>query len=227
MEAYEPGYICNHSDHEGRYAFDQQPGIGLFNLSCLAQALLPLLDEDPNQGAEWARQALGEYQGHYVRHYAELMRAKLGLTTTQPGDQALVEDLFDIMANQHVDFTILFRRLCDFASRDDTANNRLRDLFLNRQAFDDWARRYAARLQAEHSDDAERAVRMKQVNPKYILRNYLAEQAIRKAEQEQDYHEIEVLFKLLQAPYAEHEAFAHYADHPPEWASQISVSCSS
>ncbi len=261
MEAYEPGYICNHSDHEGRYAFDQQPEIGLFNLSCLAQALLPLLDEDPNKGAEWARQALSAYQGHYVRHYAELMRAKLGLQTVSVGDQKLSDDLLNLMARDKVDYTILFRRLCDFDSGsvdgahstnpNNTAssgfsptglggnpdansripaqgrNGNIRDLFFNRESFDHWAKRYAARLQSEDSNDTERAARMKQVNPKFILRNYLAEQAIRQAEQARDYSEIEVLFKLLQTPYAEHAAFEHYADHPPEWASQISVSCSS
>lgn len=237
MEAYEPGYICNHSDHEGRYAFDQQPEIGLFNLSCLAQALLPLFDDEANKGAEWARDALGKYKGHYVRRYAELMRAKLGLTTVQEEDQSLIEDLLEMMANQHVDFTILFRRLSNFATsarqdrhsgpEPESRNSKIRDLFLNRTPFDDWAKRYAQRLQDEDSNDSERATRMQQVNPKYILRNYLAEQAIRKAEDDKDYSEVDVLFKLLQNPFDEHAEYDHYADHPPQWASRISVSCSS
>ena len=245
METYEPGYVCNHSDHEGRYAFDQQPEIGLFNLSCLAQALLPLLEEDPNKGAEWARDALGKYQGHYVKAYATHMRAKLGLLTAHDNDQAMIEDLLEMMANQKVDFTILFRRLCDFTCRPECpdpkgrsthnetervlceGNTEIRDLFLNREFYDRWAKRYAKRLQDENSDDAERAARMKKTNPKYILRNYLAEQAIRKAEDDKDYSEIDVLFTLLQNPFDEHDAFDHYANHPPEWANQISVSCSS
>ena len=258
LETYEPGFICNHSDHEGRYAFDQQPEIGLFNLSCLAQALLPLFGEDKKSSSQWALRAFGKYEGHYVRHYAELMRAKLGLNTVEVEDQKLIEDLLELMANNKVDFTILFRRLCEFdscsvggahptkhnktndrhsgpepESRNNKMDSRLRgndgprDLFLNREAFDSWAKRYAQRLQEENSDDSERTARMKQVNPKYILRNYLAEQAIRKAEDDKDYSEVEVLFKLLQNPFDEHPEFDHYADHPPEWADQISVSCSS
>ena len=229
MEAYDPAYICNHSDHEGRYAFDRQAEIGLFNVSCLAQALLPLFDEDPNKGAEWAKQALSEYQGHYVHHYAGLMRAKLGLNNVEVEDQKLIEDLLALMATDRVDFTILFRRLCDFSTiaRGGAHPPGLRDLFMQRDAFDHWAYQYKVRLLKEAGVDEVRQRRMRQVNPKYILRNYLAEQAIRKAENDKDYSEIDILFRLLQNPFAEHGEFDTYADHPPEWASQISVSCSS
>lgn len=227
MEAYQPGFVCNHSDHEGRYAFDQQPEIGLFNLSCLGQALLPLFDEDRKQSADWALSAMGKYNRLYRHEYGLLMRAKLGLATAQKEDPQLIADLLELMANDQVDYTILFRRLCDFTSRPEDRPTTLRDLFLRREAFDDWARRYAQRLQDEDSNDSERAARMRQINPKYVLRNYLAEQAIRKAEEEKDYSEIDVLFKLLQDPFAEHTEFEHYAGHPPEWATQISVSCSS
>jgi len=232
VEAYQPGYICNHSDHEGRYAFDQQPEIGLFNLSCLAQALLPLLDDVPDQGAEWARQALGEYQRQYVAHYAELMRAKLGLQEVMVEDQALLQGLLDLMQANRVDYTILFRRLAGIKTDGGLRfakppYDSMRDLFLDREGFDAWLGQYTARLQKENSDDAERQVRMNQVNPKYILRNYLAEVAIRKAEDERDYSEIETLFTLLQKPFDEHPEYEEYAEHPPEWAGDIAVSCSS
>ena len=226
LDAYQPGYICNHSDYQGRYAFDQQPSIGLFNLSCLAQALLPLLHEDPQQGAEWAQAALGEYQGQLVKHYAELMRAKLGLREAMTEDQPLLQGLLDLMQANQTDYTILFRRLSGLTSRYDLKNT-VRDLFLDREGFDAWGKTYAARLQKENADDAERSVRMKRVNPKYILRNYLAEVAIRKAEDEKDYSEIDTLFNLLQNPFDEQSEYERYADHPPEWAGQIEVSCSS
>jgi len=235
MEAYQPGYICNHSDYEGRYAFDQQPSIGLFNLSCLAQALLPLLHEVPQQAAEWAQAALSEYQGQLVAHYAALMRAKLGLREAMDEDQDLLQGLLDLMQANQTDYTILFRRLSGFESRlvggahptGGNADQPLRDLFLDRHGFDAWAGRYAARLQKENSVDAERQRHMNKVNPKFILRNYLAEIAIRKAEDNQDYAEIDSLFRLLQSPFDEHPEYESYASQPPEWANEIAVSCSS
>ena len=235
MEAYDPKYICNHSDHSGRYAFEQQAEIGLFNMSCLAQALLPLLHEVPEQGVVLARAVLDQYQGRFVEHYARLMRAKLGLQDERPEDQALLQDLLDLMAANQTDYTILFRRLGEYktpgglrsANPPHDAQTSVRDLFLDRDAFDAWAKRYAARLQAEQSDDAARKLRMNQVNPKYILRNYLAEVAIRKAEDEQDYTEIDTLFRLLQRPFDEQADHEAYAGHPPAWATKIAVSCSS
>ncbi len=230
VEAYQPGYICNHSDHSGRYAFDQQPEIGLFNLSCLAQALLPVLmeseDDSPDKAVEMAKDIMTQYQPLYIKEYAGLMRAKLGLVEAMPEDQTLLQELLDLMQQNQVDYTILFRKLGDFRS-DETQNHELRDLFLDREGFDQWSSRYAARLAKENSNDSERKVRMNKINPKFILRNYLAEIAIRKAEDEKDYSEIDVLFKILQQPFDEWPEFESYAGHPPEWASDIAVSCSS
>jgi len=219
MEAYNPGYICNHSDHTGRYAFDQQPQTGLFNLSCLAQALLPLFDENPDQCVEHAKAVLAEYHPLYVKEYATLMRAKLGLLETHDEDQSLLSDLLGLMQQNNVDYTILFRRLAKFAD--------CRDLFVDRESYDAWSERYAQRLQKENSQGEARKHRMSRVNPKFILRNYLAEVAIRKAEDEKDYSEIDKLFTILQHPYDEWPEYESYAGHPPEWAEQISVSCSS
>jgi uncharacterized protein YdiU (UPF0061 family) len=130
------------------------------------------------------------------------------------------------MHQNQVDYTILFRRLSDF-NKQEPRHNALRDLFLDRESFDQWADRYAQRLQKETSVDAERKQNMNRVNPKFILRNYLAEIAIRKAQDDKDYSEIETLFTLLQHPYDEWPEHEKYAGHPPEWAQQISVSCSS
>jgi len=227
MEAYDPGYICNHSDHHGRYAYDQQPNIGLFNLTCFAQAILPLLSEEPEHAAEIAKGKLEQYQHLYISHYATQMRSKLGLTEKMDQDQELVKDLLALMAKDKVDFTILFRKLCDFSSSDNPKNTQIRDLFLQREAFDRWAERYKNRLNKESSDDDARSGRMKQINPKFILRNYMAEIAIRKAEDEKDYSKIDQLLSLLQSPFDEHPELEHYAGFPPDWANNIAVSCSS
>ena len=227
MEAFDPHYICNHSDYSGRYAYDQQPNIGLFNLSCFAQAILPILSENVEEAVEIARSKLEAYQPIYTKYYASQMRNKLGFNTVENEDESLTTDLLALMAQDKVDFTILFRNLCEFSCASDLQNNTLRDLFIQRSAFDQWAKRYRERLLKEQSIDQERQKRMKTVNPKYILRNYMAELAIRKAEDEKDYSELDRLFGILQAPYDEQPENEDYAGFPPDWANSLSVSCSS
>jgi uncharacterized protein YdiU (UPF0061 family) len=233
MEGYQPGYICNHSDPNGRYAYNQQPSIGLFNLSCFAQAILPVLSgnddesESVEQAVEIAKAALETYQQRYINYYSENMRAKLGFSQTFEEDEALVSDLLDLMEYDKVDFTIFFRQLCSFSTQPDEINHATRDLFLQSEGFDQWASRYIRRLKKEHIDDHHRSSQMKQVNPKYILRNYMAENAIRQAEEHKDYSEIDRLMTLLRLPYDEQPEFEEYASHPPDWANNISISCSS
>ena len=227
LDNYQPGYICNHSDYQGRYAFEQQPHIGLFNLSCFAQALLPLLDKSPEHAAEIATKELESYQTLFINDFARLMRQKLGLEKELNEDQQLVEELLTLMKDDSVDYTILFRRLCDFDSDVIENNSAIRDIFRQRSRFDQWARSYQQRLHEESDNDQQRSIKMKQVNPKYILRNYMAEVAIRKAEEEKDYSEIDRLFQLLQDPFSEQVDFEAYADFPPGWSEEISVSCSS
>ena len=232
LDNYQPGYICNHSDYQGRYAFDQQPNIGLFNLSCFAQAILPLINKRPDKAAEMAKQELEKYQTIFISDFADRMRKKLGLEETFDEDQQLVEELLGLMQNDNVDYTILFRRLCDFDSeninnQDINNNAAIRDIFIQRDQFDQWANKYQQRLAKGSDNDKQRAIKMKKVNPKYILRNYMAEVAIKKAEEEKDYSEIDRLFNLLQNPFDEQPENETYAGHPPEWAQEISVSCSS
>lgn len=225
MEQYDPGFVCNHSDHHGRYAFDKQPEVGLFNLSCLAQAMLPLIHENTETAVEIAKQELQQYQPQFTSFYAAHLRAKLGLLDALEYDQPLVQDLLTIMQKNQVDYTLCFRALSieNTAQRD----NAVRDLFIDRAAADDWLARYQDRLQEEDSIEAERSDYMKQENPKYILRNYLAETAIRKAQDEQDYSEIDRLMRCLANPYDEQPEFEDYAAMPPDWAQNLSVSCSS
>jgi uncharacterized protein YdiU (UPF0061 family) len=227
MEAYDPGFICNHSDHHGRYAFDQQPDIGLFNISCLAQTLLPLLHENSDKAQLMAVQEMKKYKHDYVRYYNKTMQKKLGLTTVSDEDKLLLSDLLKMMKDDRVDYTILFRRLCDFDSSNLSNNNKIRDLFLQRERFDQWADRYQQRLSKENVPDTERQLKMKKVNPKYILRNYMTEIAIHKAQVNHDYSEINTLFTLLQNPFDEQPEYESYADFSPDWAQKISVSCSS
>ena len=219
LDAFDPGYVCNHSDTSGRYAFDQQPDVAAWNLTKLAQTLVPLMS------VEAASQAISEYPQLFGRAYLERMAAKFGLP---PGSETatLVMDALQLLAQNHVDYTIFLRRLCNFDSGEN-APNTLRDLFLDRAAFDAWAARYAAALRQQGSVDTERAAAMRRVNPKYILRNHLAEIAIRRAADDRDYSEVNRLHALLARPFDEQPEYEAYAAEPPDWARKIEVSCSS
>ncbi|MBC7993563.1 MAG: YdiU family protein [Rhizobacter sp.] len=221
LDAFDPGHVCNHSDHQGRYAYARQPNVAFWNLHALAQALLPLIGE-PDEALE----ALEVYKTAFPRALEQKMRAKLGLATEQDSDRDLIDGLLKRMAADRSDFSISFRRLAQFSTADGAANAPVRDLFIDREAFDAWAAQYTARLRAESSVDAERALRMNRVNPKYLLRNHLAEVAIREA-QAGDFSETQRLLKVLERPFDEQPEHAAYADFPPEWAQSIEVSCSS
>lgn len=227
MDAYDPGYVCNHSDHHGRYAFERQPSVGLWNLTCLAQAMLPLFDpEDGEAAAAQARDLLADYEPTLVRTYASGMRAKLGLCDARDDDQELSARLLGLMQADRVDYTNLFRDLGGLRLDDATADAQLRDRFVDRPGFDAWAMDYRTRLRAEQSDDAQRHAVMQTVNPRYVLRNYLVQQAIEQAEQGH-YGEIDRLLSLLSRPFEDQPGMQAYAGEPPDWGRHIEVSCSS
>ncbi|XLZ73111.1 protein adenylyltransferase SelO [Massilia sp. SR12] len=221
MEGFDANHICNHSDNQGRYSYANQPQIGHWNCYALAQALLPLIGE-----VELTQEALDVYQPEFARHIDQLLHAKLGLTTTQEGDRELLDGLYAILQANHTDYTIFFRRLSGLHAAGPAGDEPLRDLFIDRPAFDQWAEAYRARLRAENSDDAARKLAMDQVNPKYVLRNYMAQVAIEKA-QNKDFSEVERLQALLERPFDEQPENEHYAALPPDWSNQLSVSCSS
>ena len=224
LDHYNPGFICNHSDHHGRYAFDQQPSIGLWNCSCFAQALLPLLHEDGETAAAQARELLELYEPMLVKTFALGMRAKLGLVKEESVDQQLSSELLELMEKNKADYTNTFRRLSDITLNG--GRGKARDSFVDREAFDAWTDKYRERLSLESLDDAARKQAMDAVNPKYVLRNYLAQAAIEKAQQK-DFSMVNDLLAVLQSPFDEHTEFAAWAAEPPSWADEISVSCSS
>jgi uncharacterized protein YdiU (UPF0061 family) len=232
LDAFDPDHICNHSDDRGRYSWNNQPQIGYWNLRALAHALLPLVPE-----AKEDPQALNDILQTYEHRFPQAMnarwRAKLGLHAERPEDQELAIDFLRLLTTGRVDFTIAFRRLGRFVSEGkpealatDGRNAPVRDLFLDRAAFDAWATRYALRLQSESSLDAERAARMGRTNPLYVLRNHMAETAIRRAQHGDD-SEVQRLQRLLQNPFDAQTGCEADADFPPSWAQSIEVSCSS
>jgi uncharacterized protein YdiU (UPF0061 family) len=217
LDAYDAGFICNHSDPYGRYAFDQQPNVGLWNCARLAESLLSLIDR------EQAIAALDGFAPAYVARHAELMRAKLGLATAEPDDMPLVADLLELLHADGADYTRTFRALGQWRAGDPLATL---SPAADRAAFDAWGARYAERLAREGSIDVERRARMERANPKYVLRNHLAQRAIALAER-REYSEIERLLTILRDPFAEHPEYERYAAEPPEAEREIVVSCSS
>jgi uncharacterized protein YdiU (UPF0061 family) len=218
LDAFDPNHVCNHSDDQGRYSYARQPGIGFWNLHALAQALLPLVDGPPEAASEQLLAALEPFKAEFAQAMVSGLRAKLGLTGARDEDPALADDLLRLMAEDRADFTIAWRRLAHV----DAA----RDVFLQRDKFDAWAARYRERLAWESSDDAQRAARMNRVNPKFVLRNHLAQTAI-EAAQRGEFGETERLLKVLERPFDEQPAHEADAGYPPDWASQLEVSCSS
>ena len=225
LDAFDAHHICNHTDEGGRYAYDRQPEVAHWNCSRLLQACLPLLHEVPEQAVEIAQAILDAFPPTYTEAVTRRWRAKLGLVAEESDDPELINRLLTIMHRSRADFTRSFRMLSELESATDAAL-RLRDYFSDLEAFDAWLGDYRARLRREHSDDAQRRQHMNAVNPKYVLRNWMAQGAIEQAQQG-DATEIDRLMRLLARPYDEQPDMERYFAEPPAWAQHIEVSCSS
>jgi uncharacterized protein YdiU (UPF0061 family) len=232
MDGFDPGHICNHSDTQGRYAYARQPNIAYWNLYALAQALLPLIGDD-----DLAEHVLEGYKTLFPRLLGDAMRAKLGLNgdlakeDQREQDWLLVEDLLQLLASERVDYTVFWRRLSQAMAQDDGTWQSAQahwqgvsDLLLDRPRLQLWLERYRARVGGVSPKVL--GEQMLRTNPKFVLRNHLAEIAIRQAAQG-DFSEIAVLQDLLHSPFDEHPGFESYAQLPPDWASQLEISCSS
>lgn len=216
LDDYQPGYICNHSDHQGRYAFDNQPAVALWNLQRLAQSLSGLID------VAHLNAALTHYQTQLLAHYSQSMRQKLGFGNPQDGDNQLLSELFDLMTREGSDYTRTFRGLCEVEQASPALA--LRDEFIDRAAFDSWYQRYRARLRREALSDDQRQRQMRAVNPALVLRNWLAQRAIDGAESD-DTSELARLTAALADPFSTPDA--DLMARPPEWGKRLIVSCSS
>ena len=213
LDAYEPHFICNHSDDNGRYAFDRQPAIGHWNLRALALALTTLIAE------EELIAGLNGYESAFTEHYNSLMRAKLGLAGPAPDDGALIGELLNLMAQNKADYTNSFRLL----SRTSTDEQAWLDLFIDHSAAKAWLEKYRARIAPE----GDVRTRMEQVNPRYVLRNWIAETAIRAVQDKGDITALDRIFNMLQKPFDDQPENGHFAAPPPDEMRGLEVSCSS
>jgi len=228
LDNYDSKFICNHSDYQGRYSFENQPYIGLWNLNCLARAMMSLITVDE------AKQALSLYETNYHSHYLNLMQQKLGLFEGNSDEyKNLIYVLLELLDDNIVDYSIFFRKLSDFKT--DSLENRdiksintlLTKMFTDEKSFNLWAEDYSRALKGQSLTDIQRKYKMDLINPKYILRNYIAQLIIEKVDEEKDFDYLDKWLNVLQTPYDEHPELELFAASPPEWAEQISVSCSS
>ena len=219
LDDYDAHFICNHSDYDGRYSYENQVDIAHWNLTALAQALTPMV------GEKELREGFRHFLPSQRRQYLEHMRRRLGLRRAEEGDDELLKRLLGLMQRGGVDYSLFFRRLGDEPVA--AALRRLREEFVDLAGFDGWSGDFLARLALEEPESEEdRRARMHAVNPKYILRNYLAQEAIQAAEQG-DYGPVRELHAVLSRPFDEQPGKESYAERPPEWGKHLEISCSS
>ncbi|CAN5747647.1 YdiU family protein [soil metagenome] len=224
MEEYDPRKVFSSIDHQGRYAYSNQPNAMHWNLTRLAETLLPLLVKEEGSdeaGLASAHEALEKFGFQFEAARNAGMRLKLGLTTEYAGDVALAEDLLSRMAENDADFTLTFRRLCDAAAMTD-GNQEVRALFANPASYDAWEKAWRSRLTKEPISPQERAAQMRQVNPALIPRNHFVEAVLRAAIDRQDFEPFEELLDVLAHPYDDRSGMERYTipARPEEYVSK-------
>ncbi len=210
LEAYDPAKVYSSIDHYGRYAYGNQARVALWNLTRLAEALLPVLEQETGSREEAlasAQASLSAFAPQFEEAHAAGLRRKLGLFSERAHDADLAQELLTRMASNRADFTLTFRRLCDSVE----GNAGVRELFADPTAYDSWAKGWHARLTEEPMPAAERAAAMRLANPAFIPRNHLVEAAIEAASQRQDFQPFEELLDVVSRPYEERPGLERYA----------------
>jgi uncharacterized protein YdiU (UPF0061 family) len=232
VDNFDPNWTPNTTDAEnGRYRYGHQPNIALWNLARFAEALFPLIQNEAR-----IHEALGLYRSTFEKTYGEMLAQKLGFKELLPSDQGLVESLFENLQKTETDFAIFFRALSNLKPGDDLVE-KIKPAFYSEtispeitEAWQKWSSRYEGRLKSEGLSFEVRSTAMKKTNPKYVLRNYLSQNAIKAAEAG-DYSQIERLLRVMEKPYDEQPGEEELAGRRPEWARNSpgcsALSCSS
>ncbi len=202
LERYQPGYVCNSSDIGGRYAFDRQVDMAEWNLTALGQTFTGRVELEP------LRQTLEGFQPLYQSHYVRLMRARLGLVDEDAGDEALIGRLLKILQGAELDYNLFFRQLTDAQGLDELLP--LADACVVPADLQQWLQGWWARAMPAGRDNAERQQAMQRVNPLYVLRNSLIQEAIEAAHR-QDYGPVRQLHQVISAPFAALPGCERYA----------------
>ena len=211
IEAFDPATVYSFIDRRGRYAWNQQPGIAQWNLARLAEALLPLLADSEAEALDMANARIAAFGPAFESHFHAGLANKLGLAERRDGDAELAFELLRIMHPNRADMTLTFRRLGALSARDGASNEAVGELFDDAGAFDAWAQRWRQRLQAEGQDDASRQSAMNAINPAFILRNHLAQQAVDAAIEKLDFDPMHRLNQVLARPFDDQPEHADLA----------------
>ena len=212
LEAYHPDAVFSSIDHRGRYAYRNQAPAANWNLTRLAECLLPLFEKEAGgdqAGMTSAQEALAAFEPTYLAAHNSGLRRKLGLLTVLEGDTALAQDLLDRMASNRADFTLTFRRLCDAAANPD-ADTQVRTLFADPAAFDAWTTLWHKRLTQEPHTAPEIAAAMRTVNPAFIPRNHRIQEAIEAAEERHDFVPFQTMLNVISRPYDDRPELQQY-----------------
>ena len=209
MDTFNQTKVFSSIDHMGRYAYGNQPPIVQWNLTRLAETILPLIDKIPDHAVDLAKEVIEVYPERFRDYWLSGMRRKLGLFTSESEDETLIQSLLDNMQENEADFTLTFRRLCD-AALDPEMEGSLRYLFKDAGAYDKWATNWRDRLSREVKAPDERVELMRQVNPAVIPRNHRVEQALEAAVEQVDYGPFEKLLQVLSSPYVEPDEHKEY-----------------
>ncbi len=213
MDAYNPGIVFSSIDHAGRYAYGNQPRIAHWNLARLAETLLPLLSDDEDAAMTTAKAVIGGFAPRFEATYLGGLNRKIGLSQGREGDPALVQGLLKAMAENEADFTLTFRRLADAAVSPE-GDSAVRALFTSPGAYDDWSLQWHERLRDDPMTPEDRRSAMQAVNPAYIPRNHLVEEALTAAVERNDFTPFEWLLEVLSQPFEERAGFERYTLPP-------------
>lgn len=217
LDDYDKNYVCNHTDRQGRYSFGSQPGVGHWNLDMLAKTLSPLISY------EFTEEILDEfYWSTYEQEFSRLMYAKMGLEREEEDDKTLLYSMLSSLANATIDYTLFFRRL----SRFDGEFAPILDIAIHRAPLESWLKKYTQRLKKESLSEVKRHEKMLKVNPKYILKNHILQEAIERA-QKRDYSLVEELLKVALSPFEEHKELEYLTKETPREYKNSKLSCSS
>ena len=212
MDNFNPSHICNLSDTSGRYSYQNQPYVGMWNCTALANTFKHLINK------EEIAKIMSVYEKTYAKRLFALYKNKLGLSENRNTDEALVQELLNVMEVQKLDFTRTFRSLSNILK----TNNSIKV----DDSLKSWSQNFKERHDIETADIDSRITQMNEMNPKFILRNYMLQNAIDQAE-EGSYKEIDILMKLITKPYEENLEYERYSEESPEWAKSLGLSCSS
>ena len=214
IDDYHPGRVFSSIDRQGRYAYQNQPAAGHWDLCRFAEAIVPLIDDDKEAAVTKVQAAINSYPNRYEAYWLTGMTQKIGLSQAVDSDKALIDDLLSRMADNKADFTLIFYYLSDALAASTDNDQAIRDLFTDSTSFDEWAKQWRERLSTETADDNQRQQQMHQVNPLYIPRNHLVEAVIRAGEDHLDFEPFYELMDVLKTPHTKQSGKEKYAMPP-------------